>query len=104
MLSQTILFLKAEYVNTSNELPYLLVSLDSSSEFTNREQRNEADGSTWAGVRRSWSKAENRVSFKKRKRQGFYQHQAVDEKPENPYFYASNPFSNPSRNPQFYAI
>ena len=50
MISQTILFLKTEYLNTSNERPYLLVSVDSSSEFTNMEQRKEADGRTWAGV------------------------------------------------------
>ena len=53
MISQTILFLKTEYLNTSDELPYLLVSLDSISELTNMEQRKAADGRTWAGVRRS---------------------------------------------------
>lgn len=33
---------------------YLSIFLDSSSEFTNREHRKDADGSTWAGVWRSY--------------------------------------------------
>lgn len=46
----------------------------------------------------------NRVSFKEQMPRLLSTPGSVDEKPENSYFYANNPSSNPIRNPKFYAI